>query len=86
MKSESDDDRTAAVEEAAVENRTAEMKGGCSVGDGARTRGGAPLVPFRVVVTLSETERVLQLVLREGFRLRPIFTYVASLLTSCHES
>ena len=69
MKSESDDDRTAAVEEAAVENRTAEMKGGCSVGDGARTRGGAPLVPFRVVVTLSETERVLQLVLREGFRL-----------------
>ena len=69
MKSESDDDWTAAVEEAAVENRTAEMKGGCSVGDGARTRGGAPLVPFRVVVTLSETERVLQFVLREGFRL-----------------
>ena len=53
MKSEFDDDRTAAVEEAAVENRTAEMKGGCSVGDGARTSGGAPLVPFRVVVTLS---------------------------------
>ena len=69
MKSDSDDDRTAAVEEEAVENRTAEMKGGCSVGDGARTRGGAPLVPFRVVVTLSETERVLQFVLREGFRL-----------------
>ena len=69
MKSESDDDRTAAVEEVAVENRTAEMKGGCSVGDGARTRGGAPLVPFRVVVTLSEIERVLQFVLREGFRL-----------------
>ena len=75
MKSESDDDRTAAVEEAAVENRTAEMKGGCSVGDGARTRGGAPLVPFRVVVTLSETERVLQFVLREGFRLKSFKHY-----------
>ena len=39
------------------------MKGGCSVGDGARTCGVEPLVPFWVVVTLSETE-VLQFVLR----------------------
>ena len=40
----------------------------CNVGDGARTSGGAPLVPFRVVVTLSETE-VLQSVLRVlGFK------------------
>ena len=61
VKSEFDDDQTAAVEEEAVENRTAEMKWGCNVGDGARTSGGAPLVPFRVVVTLSETERFCSL-------------------------